>query len=386
MRKIPKVILLIESSRAAGRGLLRGIADYARHYGPWSFFWEPGGLEKAWPALRKSDADGIILRDIENVSEVVKLGLPAVIVEHRLSEVPGQPNVVTDSHAIGKLAAEHLLNCGFRHFAYCGYAQTPWSDKRLEAYLTRIRGAGFEVQARIIPFAETESTWRKGRHFIAQWLKRVPKPVGLLACNDDLGQEIMEVCRLHGMQVPDEVAVIGVDNDELICGLSNPPMSSVAVNFERAGYEAASVLSSLMRGHPRPPERILVRTTHVVSRQSTDVMAVGNAALARALRFIRDHGRENISVNDAARAAGLSRRVLEKRFRSLLNHSVLEEIRRVRTDHIVRMLVETNLQITQVAGALGFEDVQHFARYFKSVKGQTPLAYRKAHGSKHSSD
>jgi len=386
MRRIPKVILLIESSRAAGRGLLRGIADYARHYGPWSFFWEPGGLEKAWPTLRKSEADGIILRDIENVGEVVKLGLPAVIVEHRLSEVPGQPNVVTDSHTIGQLAAEHLLRCGFRHFAYCGYAETPWSEKRLEAYVTRIRGAGFEVEARIIPYAETESTWRKGRHVIAQWLKQVPKPVGLLACNDDLGQEIVEVCRLHGMEVPDEVAVIGVDNDELICGLSNPPMSSVAVNFERAGYEAASVLSSLMRGHPQPPERILVHSTHVVSRQSTDVMAVENAALARALKYIRDHGRENISVSDAARAAGLSRRVLEKRFRSLLKHSVLDEIRRVRTDHIVRMLVETNLQITQIADVLGFEDSQHFARYFKSVKKQTPLAYRKAHGAKHGTD
>jgi LacI family transcriptional regulator len=386
MRRIPKVILLIESSRAAGRGLLRGIADYARHYGPWSFFWEPGGLEKAWPTLRKSDADGIILRDIENVDEVIQLGLPAVIVEHRLSEVPGQTNVVTDSSAIGQLAADHLLACGFRHFAYCGYAQTPWSEKRLESFCARIRGAGFAVDAKIIPYAETENTWRRGRNFIAQWLKQVPKPVGLLACNDDLGQEIVEVCRLQGMDVPDKVAVIGVDNDELICGLSNPPMSSVAVNFERAGYEAAGLLSSLMQGHPRPPERIVVRSTHVVPRRSTDVMAVEDASLARALRFIRDHGRENISVADAARAAGLSRRVLEKRFRSILKQSVLEEIRRIRAEHIVRMLVETNLQVSEIAGALGFEDVQHFARYFKSLKGQTPLAYRKAHGAKQGSD
>ena len=160
-------------------------------------------------------------------------------------------------------------------------------------------------------------------------------------------------------------------------------MSSVAINFERAGYEAAGVLDRLMGGAKRVPSRIIVRASYVVPRRSTDILAVEDASLARALRFIRDHARQHISVNAAAGAAGLSRRALEKRFRTLLNHSALDEIRRVRTDQIARLLVETELPVATMAEGLGFGDAQHVARYFRAVKGQTPLAYRKTHGRRH---
>jgi LacI family transcriptional regulator len=203
-----------------------------------------------------------------------------------------------------------------------------------------------------------------------------------MACNDDLGHEVIAAAKLAGLSVPDDVAVIGVDNDEVVCGLTDPPLSSIAVNFERAGYEAAHVLSGLMRG-VAAPSRIIVNPTHVVPRRSTSLLAVEDTYLAKALRFIRDRVEESPSVETVARAAGISRRALEKRFRDSLGRSVLEEIRRVRTDQIARLLVETDLPVAQIAEQLGFADVQHIARYFRSAKAMSPLAYRKLHGRKH---
>lgn len=385
MNKIPRVILLIESSRATGRALLRGIANYCHHHGPWSFYWEPGSMRKARPTLHTLKADGIILRDVEHVEEVTAEGIPAVVVGHGRKEFAGMANVVTDSEAIGRMAAEHLLGCGFRHFAFCGYSETSWSEARCESFTRRLNQAGFEVQAHFAPAMETEGAWRKVRNSILRWLRPLPKPIGLLGCNDDLAKEVIEACTLAGLRVPDDVAVIGADNDEVVCGICNPPMSSVAINFERAGYEAAQVLSAMMAGARNHPSRILVSATHVVPRRSTDILAVEDEHLAKALQFIRDHARTGLTVGSAARAAGVSRRVLEKRFRGILNRSALEEIRRTRTDLIARMLVETTLPVAEIAESLGFDDLQHVARYFRAGKGISPLAYRKQFGTSHSS-
>ena len=388
MAKIPKVILLIESSRESGRALLRGIASYAYHHGPWSFYWEPAGLEKGRRSSVALEADGVIARDVDVAPREKGLvrRLPGVVIGHWHKEAPGRANVVTDSAAIAGMAAEHLLGCGFRHFGYCGYRNASWSAARRDVFALKIREAGFEVRMHEVHEVRPDGIAqheKKVRESIVRWLGSAPRPIGLMACNDDLGKEIVEACRQAGLRVPDDVAIIGVDNDEVVCGLSNPPLSSVAINFERAGYEAAGVLDHLMRGARRVPERIMVRASHVVPRQSTDILAVEDAGLAKALRFVRDHARTGMTVEQTAAAAGLSRRVLEKRFRRYLKHSALEEIRRVRTDQIARMLVETELPVSQIAETLGFEDVQHVARYFRSGKGLSPLAYRKTHGRKH---
>jgi LacI family transcriptional regulator len=191
----------------------------------------------------------------------------------------------------------------------------------------------------------------------------------------------MEACKLAGLTVPDLVGVVGADNDEVVCGLTDPPLSSIAINFERAGYAAAHALNQWMLGSQDFERRIVAPATHVMARRSTDFVAAEDANLARALRFIRDQARAGISVNEVARSAGTSRRALEKRFRRLLGRSILQEIRRVRTDHIGRLLVETQLTVGQIADRLGFADTQHIARYFRASKRMTPLSYRKSHAS-----
>jgi LacI family transcriptional regulator, galactose operon repressor len=377
-------MLLIESSRAAGRALLSGVANYARHHGRWVFFWTAAGLEKAWRGKLSLDVDGVILRDMELVEDVLAKGIPAVIVGHSREEIAGAANVVTDSEAIGRIAAKHLLSCGFRHFAFCGFTDCSWSKTRQVYFTKYIREAGFETRSLTVRSEATGSPWRVERSSIAKWLLTLPRPAGLMACNDDLGQEVLEACKLAGLKVPDDIAVIGADNDEIVCGLADPPMSSVAINFERAGYEAAQALDALMHGGKRGSRRILVRASHVEPRRSTDIVALDNPHLRRALTFIRDHGTSPISVPEVTRSAGVSRRTLETLFRAVVGNSVLSEIRRVRTAAIARLLVETEMPVAEIASSLGFEDAQHIARYFRQTQALSPLAFRKEYGHKHS--
>ena len=257
MSKIPKVLLLIESSRGSGRALLNGIANYAHHYGPWSFYWEPADLEKVWPKLKSLDLDGIILRDVDKVDEVLAFGIPAVVVGHGRTEVSGLVNVVTDSEAIGRLAAEHLLSCGFKHFAYCGSSlnsgeDVSWSQLRRRSFFNCIQEAGFSCFDFSLVKPSEGSSWPRERKVMSRWLESLPKPLGLMACNDDRARQVAEACKLAGVLVPSELGIVGADNDEVVCGLSDPPLSSVAVNFERAGYEAARTLDCLMSRHLYP--------------------------------------------------------------------------------------------------------------------------------------
>jgi LacI family transcriptional regulator len=388
MSRIPKVLLLIESSRESGRSLLSGIANYAHHHGPWSFYWEPAGLEKVWPKLKSLDLDGIILRDVDKVDEVLAFGIPAVVVGHGRTEVSGLVNVVTDSEVIGRMAAEHLLACGFKHFAYCGLSldageDVSWSQLRRQSFSGRIQEAGFSCFDFLLANRSESSSWPRERRAMSRWLESLPKPLGLMVCNDDCARQVIEACKAAQVLVPSELGIVGVDNDEVVCGLSDPPLSSVAVNFERAGYDSARTLDRLMSGKEPDSNRIVVRATHVVVRRSTDVIAVEDAIVAKALRFIRANLKgEQLSVGEVARSAGVSRRVLEKRFRHELGYSVLSEIRRVRTNKIAQLLVETQMPICEIAEALGFADIQHFARYFRSAKNISPLAYRKTQGGR----
>jgi LacI family transcriptional regulator len=176
--------------------------------------------------------------------------------------------------------------------------------------------------------------------------------------------------------------VLGTDNDELVCELSDPPLSSIALNFRRAGYESAQLLDQLMRGRRSSGGTILVPATGVVTRQSTEIWAVEDVAVSKALRFINDHASELLHVDRVARAAGVSRRVLEKRFRARLNRSVLHQIRRARVDRICHLLGETNQSISQIALSLGYSGVEHIARYFRAEKKMTPLNYRRLYGRK----
>jgi LacI family transcriptional regulator len=341
---------------------------------------------KKMPDLGDQKADGIIahIAYTRNGSQFIPNGIPAIVSPYSIRQFPNFRNLVTDNVALGKMAAEYFLDHGFRNFAYCGFGGMYWSRDRGESFAKRITKAGYETyfyqygQLRL----QGKSSREDNQVLLAEWLKSLPKPLAVMACNDDRGQDITEACKIAGLQVPYDVAVLGVDNDDLVCDLTNPPLSSIAVNNERAGYEAAELLDQMMSGKKTGKQVVVARPTHIVTRQSTDIFAAEDPEVGKALRFINEHAKELIRVDEVVNAAALSRRVLERRFRQIVGRSILEEIRRVRIDQVIRLLVGTNISISQIAEALGYPGIEHIARYFRQEKKMSLLAYRKQYGQK----
>ena len=388
MPATPKVILLIDTARAYGRGLLRGIAKYSDLHGPWIFYWrapfyrETGREKITLSELKDWGADGVIIREQKKTKEIISMGLPTIVAPWK-EPFPGVANIITDSVAIGRMAAEHLLDRGFRHFAYCGFGDMfYWCRERSEGFSKRIAETGFQTHFYQQPKSRAQRLWENEQILIADWLKSLPKPIGLMACTDDRSRDVMEACKIAGLHVPDEIAVVGADNDEILCNLCDTPLSSVALSIEKAGYEAAELLDKLMTGEKMADQRIVVRPTHIVIRRSTDILAIEDKEIAEAVRFIRQHPKEPIQVGDVVDAVALSRRSLYQRFHRILGRSPNDEIRRVRVEQIVRMLVETNLSISRIASTLGYTGAAHIARYFRQEKGISLLEYRKQYGHK----
>jgi len=327
--------------------------------------------------LKVLQPDGILMREPPHADEIIKMGVPVLSFPYTRETIPGIANVVTDHSAVGEMAAEHLLERGFRQFAYCGFDDWWWSRRRREGFSQRVRKAGFHVQAYRLPQAKSKRTWSKELPIIADWLKKLPKPVGLMASNDDRAELVIEACKTTGLSVPDEVAVVGVDNDRTICDLSSPPLSSVALNVRKAAYDAAALLDRMMAAGPGVTETICIQPTHVVTRLSSDVLAVDDPRVAVAVQYIRRHARTSVGVAAVVADSSASRRVLEKRFRRTLGRTIHDEICRARVELVTAMLAETQMSVSEIAHKLGFSDVAHLSRYFHKATGLSPLQYRK---------
>jgi LacI family transcriptional regulator len=275
------------------------------------------------------------------------------------------------------MAAEHLLDRGFRQFAYCGFYNISWSDERGESFAKRIAEAGFKTNFYKPQKSKNKRLWENEQPYMVDWIKLLPKPLGLMACNDERGHNVIESCKIAGLDVPSEIAIIGVDNDELVCDLSDPPMTSISLNNEKAGYEATELLHKLMRDQKIGHQEITVQPKYVVTRQSTDILAIEDRDVAKAVQFIQQHIQDNLQVSDVVDAVALSRRSLERKFRSVLGHSVHDEIKNLHINLFSTMLIETHLSISQIATSLGLSSFKNISRYFRQRKGLSPLAYRK---------
>jgi len=391
MPKIHKVILLVETSRGWCRGLLRGIAKYSRLHGPWGFYrisefyWQPGHIKKKreLALLKDWNATGVITREMGMINELLDLGIPIIGSDAEVALPENLPLITSNFEKTGQMAAEYFINRGFRNFAFCGFTDMKWSNERLKSFKQVIEAAGYSVEAYGKPITRVRKLWKDEPRLMANWLRSLPKPVALMACSDDRSRHILEACKIARLHVPDEIAIIGTDNDELLCELSNPTLSSVAFNLEKAGYEAAELLGKLMDGEPMQGQKIIVQPTTVITRQSTDILAMDDIEVATAVRYIRKHAQSTIQVRDVVDATTLSRRSLEQRFRSVLNRSILTEIKRVHIEQVTRMLIETNYSVKRIALSLGHQGTENISRYFKQFTGLSPSEYRKEFGEKH---
>ena len=287
-----------------------------------------------------------------------------------------------DDAAIGRLAAEHLLDRRLRHFVFSGYRGHGWVEGRCRGFTQALARAGFTCDCWDSPrsFSSLRS-WENAQDELASKLRRQPRPMGLMACSDRHAQCVLDACRRAGLRVPDDVAVIGTDNDTVICRLSQPPLSSVADNPRRIGFEAARLLERIIRQKADPARRspILVPPLGVVTRRSTETIVTDDALMAAAIRFIREHACEDINAHTVWRRFPLSRSAFYRRFRTALGRSPHEEIVRTRLDRVKEMLVDSRLPIAELARLAGFEHPEYLGVVFKRSTGLTPGEYRARH-------
>ncbi|HLL88782.1 MAG TPA: DNA-binding transcriptional regulator [Tepidisphaeraceae bacterium] len=316
--------------------------------------------------------DGLVVQvtSTERLAQLRAAGVPAVNVSSALA-TDELPAVVSDDEAVGRLGADHFLRRSFRHFAFYAPGNHRFASLRHEGFQSRLRES-----ACYAPYLTQPAE-------LVRVLAVGDKPLAVMACNDAAGLFVLDRCRDAGLRVPDQVAVLGVDNDDLMQSLAFPPLSSINMATERIGFEAAAMLEKLMAGERPRATRVLVPPTAVVTRPSTDLLAVGDADVADAVRFIRGHVGGAIGVNDVLTVVTLSRRQLERRFRAVLGRSVLDEIRRCRIDRAKQLLIETELTLAQVSTACGFSTPSYFTVVFRDETGQTPGAYRQQHRATH---
>lgn len=379
----PSVALLVETSNAYARGILQGIIDYQRTHDSWSIFLpeqERGAAAPEW--LKRWNGDGVIARiETEGIAKAVRsIGVPVVDVS-AARRIEGIPWVETDDAQVARLAAEHLLERGFRQFAYCGDPTFNWSRWRFEGFRDWLKKQGYEVHEYESQGSYAKGySWPKEKRRLAKWLESLPKPIGLMASYDIQAQQVLDTCREMEIHIPDQVAVVGVDNDPILCNLAHPSLTSVIPDAVKAGYVASELLERMMKGESVPTDAQLLPPLGIMTRQSTDVWAVDDEEIARAAKFIRDNAFKGITVADVLREIPMSRRILEKKFREATGKSPHDAIVSQRLAKVEQLLKETDLSLEAIALRTGFEHPEYmnvvFRKHFKEPPGKYRRKYR----------
>ena len=376
-----RVAVLIETSTAYGRGLLRGIHAFIREHGHWVTYLpeQEMGDSRAVPLKTAWQGDGIIAR-IDNRLLARQLSLrdrtPVIdVCSNRF--LPTAPCFETDDEAIAQLAAQHFLERNFKNFAYCGDDRFHWAIQRGISFTRVVADDGFDCHAYRVQVRKRRTAEQEEKH-LAEWIANLPKPIGIMASHDFRGWQLLEACRRAGAMVPDEVAVIGVDNDELLCDLADPPLTSVSPDAFRTGYLAAEAMDLWIDGEVFK-EDVAVRPSGVVTRKSTDVFAVAEPNISQAVRLIREQACLGIRVSDVLKAVPISRTVLDREFNKLLGHTAHEEIGRVQFQRVIELLTETMLPLVTIAERAGFRHAEYLTYAFKQRFGLPPSKYREMH-------
>jgi LacI family transcriptional regulator len=372
---------MVETSTAVGRQMLRGITRYLRSHRPWSVFLQQRDIWVSPPGwLKNWRGDGIISR--VTTSLLAELLLRKKIPVVNLNDIHtglGLPLIDSDHQATGRLAADHLLERGFRNFGFCGFTGHAWSRKRLAGFRETVAEAGYTCAVYESPWwgRPKPPPWEKQQKQIGAWLLSLPRPVGVMACNDLRGQHVLDACKRVNLSVPEGAAVIGGDDDAVLCELCDPPLSSVAGNPERIGYEAAALLDRLMAGERPQQDELRIEPVGVTPRQSTDILAIDDPQVAVAVRYIREHACHGATVADLLNQVPLSRTVLERQFRKYLGRSPQAEIRAVQLKRVRQLLAETDLRLERIAELAGYEHPEYLNVVFKREAGLTPGQYRR---------
>lgn len=383
---IPTVGLLIETSRGYGRGILRGVIRWRQLHGPCRLIVSPGHFSKQPPKIDTKQCSGLIVRitSPEMCRVIKRLGLPTVITDPTFislakpCESLRASKIATDHSAIVRMACDYLLQNNFQHLAFCGIPEGWWSKNREDAFAQYLNGRS--IVPHIYPCLyrppQEHLLERDSRH-LAKWLHHLPKPVAILACNDNRGRHLLQVCNVEGIDVPKSVSVLGIDDDDLECELTQPTLSSIALNTFQAGYEAMKILMATIADPGTPPKTIPNLPVHITERHSVDIATSDDKLVARALQYIRQNFLLSIQVTDVAKFVGCSRRSLERHFASQSKKTVLQEIQMMKLERAKQLLIHTEDSVIKIAMASGFEYLQPMLQLFREQLHCTPSEFRK---------
>jgi len=385
LREQPKIVLLLETSRHLGRELLRGAALWSRMHGPVSLSASAGHFDQLLPNLRNERKVGIIARlSVPGIVRAIKkYRVPLIALEpvtQELADIKEElrlAEIRSTAKEIAEMGAEFLWNDGFRNFAYCGFPNRLWSKARCDAFVRYLAKQGGLCS--VYPVSDNECSWNRERLALKKWLRSLPKPIGLLACDDDRALQILNLCEEEEIRIPQDVSILGVGNDDILCDLANPPLSSISIDLQTAGYNAVQALVDMIEGKTERPGDVTMSPLWVTPRMSTDFMGVSDPSVIKALQFIRQNHLRPITVMDVVRYVGISRRSLETRFGAINRRTIANEILHYRLERAKQLLAFGNEQLANIAISSGFFNFRSMLHAFCSIEGCTPKKYREKH-------
>ena len=383
-----KILLLTDFSSGYSRSLLRGIVRYSNEHGPWVFYRMPQYYRELygddgvvrWAKYWKTDA---IIAQLENIDldRLNELGIP-IIIQNYKERTNKICNITGDYFGTGQMAAGFFLSRGFSNFAYYGYKDMVWSRERAVGFRSKLKDYGYTVSMLNNDSRKTEQ-WSFDLDVVSKWLKSLPKPVALFACDDYFASQITETCKIYNIHVPNDISVLGVDNDDLLCHISNPPLSSIVLDVETGGYQAAKVLHQLMNKEIEKAFDIVIPPIRIEARQSTEKYAINDKNILKAIEYIRENYTRNISIDDIIRHLPLSRRIVEKKFKEKIGVSVYQYLLQYRIELFADLLIKTEKPLADLALLCGFDDYKNVARIFRKYKKMTPMQYRQQYNIRH---
>jgi len=376
-----KILLLIDYSSEFSRRILKGLIQYSKDHGPWIFYRLPSyyktlyGKEGIIQWAKEWKADAIIARwDHEGTNLLESLKIPIVLQNYK-ERSPYFSNLTGDYIGTGKMAANFFIKRRYTNFAFYGNKDVVWSRERAEGFRIEVEKAGGNYY-----YFESENLngeqWNTGHAQLDEWLFSLPKPVGLFACDDSFALQVSEICKINNIKIPQDISLLGVDNDELLCNLSDPPISSIVLDVDKGGYEVGRLIDQMLNEKREGPSDIIIRANRFELRQSTEKYNVSNEYIAKIVHYIEDHYTEEISIDDLTQLVPLSRRNLEIKFKDEMGTSIYQFILLCRIEYFANLLLTTDLPLFDLALQSGFNDCKNISRIFKKIKGNTPIEYR----------
>ena len=384
-----RLLIISDFTEAFPSKLLRGIVNYSRRKEQWSICRMPPaykrliGIKGVIDWAKSWGADAVIgqFEEDDEVGLFAENGIVAVAQDFK-QRFKTIPNITADYIGTGRMAARFYLERGFRNFGFFGFRNVCWSDERFEGFRQEVTAAGFGDSLYSYNLQDIDHLWYYERQHLREWLHAIPKPIGIMACDDNQGNNLVEACHVAGIRIPSELSILGVDNDELLCELGSTPLSSIQVNIEEGGYQTAALIEQRVLNPHAPLEDIVLRPVKIVSRISTAAYATDDIQIQKAVQFIHRNVMKKISVEDVTNEVALSRRLLERRFKKVTGQTIYQYITDLKLKEFAQMIVDTDDQLTDIAITLGESDTKSISRRFKQLYGCSPSQWREKHQNK----